>query len=190
MKKIICILLLCLLTLFGASCAEERHSLLYSKEIDGLTYCIRGNGNRPKQLVIKRGDQVRWSDKTSVSRKRGNLDGDYGLQVLDLNFDGNLDVMLPTSKDGDCISYECWLKNTEGDGYTRSASLSALCNVAVDEELLAVFGFSHTMKREELSDGSEHTVSTDITTKYVWRKGQLQPQIRALLSYYAQSNLY
>ncbi|MBQ9132079.1 MAG: hypothetical protein IJX62_06385 [Clostridia bacterium] len=190
MKKTICILLLCLLTLTTISCANSGFKTYYSKEIDGITYSIRGKSEARLQLYITQGEKVLLSEKLTRSKNLGDPAEDFGLQVLDLNFDGALDVMLPTGKDGDCVSYSCFLKNATGDGYTYSAELSALCNLRTDEDLLAVFGFSHTFLREEYPDSPDYTVSTDTTTKYVWREGKLQPQIRVSLSYYSQTDLY
>ena len=62
MKIKILSLILCLTFLLTlASCAFERHDLLHSIEIDGVTYCVRGSGTRAKQLVVKRGDDVLWA---------------------------------------------------------------------------------------------------------------------------------
>ena len=183
------ILILCLLVSLAA-CAEERYDLLYSIDKGDLTYSVRGSGTRPRQITVKRGDDLLWSTNVKVAKSLGAWDDAYGLQVVDLNFDGALDIMIPTDKEGDCVSYVCWLKDAKGDGYTRSSALSELYNVQVDAERLAIFGFAHSFLREKQPEGPDYTVSTDTTTKYVWRDGELIPQIRASISYYSLTDIY
>ena len=59
MKKRIFAGICCLMVLLTlASCARERHDLLYSVEVGELTYCVRGTDTRAKQVVVKRGDAI------------------------------------------------------------------------------------------------------------------------------------
>jgi hypothetical protein len=191
MKKTIAFLLLLLMLLpFAASCKAERFSLLYSTEVGGVTYCVRGNGDRPRQVVIKQGDKVLWASKVKVSRSVGNLGESYGLEIVDLNFDDLPDLMIPTAVDGECVSYACWLQNSDGKGYTYSKELSALQNVHADPDRLAVFGFAHSYWEETDQESPDRIISTDTTTKYVWKDGDLQPQIRVSITHYPIEKRY
>ncbi|MBQ8432144.1 MAG: hypothetical protein IJX28_04595 [Clostridia bacterium] len=175
-----------------ASCGGERHDLLYSTEVDGVTYCVRGSGTRAKQLVIKQGDALLWTTTVRVDRKVGSLRGTYGLQVLDLNFDGHLDVMIVDGVAGDCRSYLCWLKDPESGDYVASKALTGLCNIQTDEKLKAVFAFTHSFQQDkEYADVQAATITTDTTTKYLWTEdGALVPETRASITFYSETNLY
>ena len=192
MKKRIVGCLLCILVLFGCvSCATERHDLLYTTEQAGLTYCVRGSGTRAKQIVVKRGEEILFAQKVKVDSNVGTRGGSYGLTVVDLNFDGNDDVMIANDVYGDCVSYLCWLWDAPTNSYVQSESLSGLCNLATNAEKEAVFAFSHTFKREQAYlDVPEATITSDITTKYVWTDGVLTPDIRISLIYYSETDMY
>ena len=192
MKKRIVAGLICLLVLLGCvSCARERHDLLYSTEQGDLTFCVRGNTTRPKQIVVKRGEEILLAQKIKVDSSVGSLDGSYGLTVLDLNFDGHNDVMVANDVFGECVSYLCWLWDNENSQFVKSESLSGLCNISVNTEKKSVFAFSHTFERERAYlDVPETTIATDITTKYVWTDGVLTPNIRISLTHYSETEMY
>ena len=192
MKKRILAGICCLLLLLSlASCAKERHELLYSVEKDGLTYCVRGKETRAKQIVVKRGEDILLAKKVKVDANVGTRGGNYGLTVLDLNFDGYDDVMIANDVAGDCVSYLCWLWDAEKNTMVPSDELSGLCNLATNPEKKAVFAYSHTFEREHAYlDVPEATISTDITTKYVWTDGVLTPDIRISLIYYSETDMY
>ncbi len=194
MKQRILLFLLCAALLLPTltACGGERHDLLSSREIDGITYCVRGSGTRVKQLVVKEGETILWSTSVKVDRKVGTLRGTYGFEVLDLNFDGHPDLMIVTSVAGDCQAYQCWLKDPESGSYVKSEALSGLCNIQTDEKLQAVFAFSHTFRQDkEYADVQAATVTTDTTTKYLWTAdGVLVPETRASITFYSETNLY
>ena len=191
MKKQIAFLLMLLMLLpLATSCGGERYSLLYSTEEGGITYCVRGRGDRPKQILAKQGEEILWSSAVKVARGTGDFEGSYGLEILDLNFDGKLDVMIPTDKKGDRTAYACWLQNADGSGYTYSEELSALYNVKADTLRLAVFGFAQTSVTKTDKYGVDYAASVDTTTKYVWRGGKLIPQIRVSLTHYPPEDKY
>ena len=191
MKKKILLLLLCIALLVPLASCAEKHELLYSEEHDGITYCVRGKQNTAMQVVVKEGDKVLWSQTVNVDKSVGNLDGDYGLEIRDLNFDGHLDLMIAEKVDGDCVSYLCWLKDPEKDTYQASDSLSGLVNIKADEKLKAIFGFSHSLTYEqEYGDAKASAISTDTATKYVWERGSLIPHTRVSLTYYERTDRY
>lgn len=192
MKKTIVLLLLCLsLLLSFAACAAEKHDLLYETEIDAVTYRVRGSGSRAKQIVLKKEDAVIWSQAVNVSSTVGSLGGNYGFEVLDLNFDGHKDFMIADNKSGDAVSYICWLWDEDEADYVRSEALSGLCNVQADSEMKAIFAFSHTYEYEKAyADAPASSITTDSATKYQWLDGKLIPAIRVSIIYYSETDLY
>ena len=54
--------------------------------------------------------------------------------VIDMNFDGVLDVCIAACKTGKDISYYCWLYDAITNSYVYSKELSALKNISVDKE--------------------------------------------------------
>ena len=192
MKKALLALLLCLATLGTlVGCAKEQHDLLYQTEENGVTYCVRGSGTRAKQIVVKEGEKVIWSQKVKVTSAVGSRGGNYGFEVLDLNFDGHADFMIANDHAGETTSYLCWLWDTEKSTYVQSKELSGLCNIRVNDELKAIFSFSHSYKTEQAyQDVPASSISTDSATKHQWRNGKLTPTIRVSITYYSENDQY
>ena len=189
-RSILCLLALLMLLSFAA-CGKEQYDLVYAVDQDQLAYCVRGSEKRAKQIVVKMGEEILWSEKVKVDKDVGRQGGTYGFSVLDLNFDGHKDFMIANDVAGDCISYICWLWNTEKNTFEKSEALTGLCNVKTDENLKAVFGFSHRFEREEAYlDVPETTVSTDTATKYIWKDGVLTPEIRVSITHYSETAKY
>ncbi|MBQ8212535.1 MAG: hypothetical protein IJZ80_00875 [Clostridia bacterium] len=193
MKKRWILLLLAMSVLLSlAACSGERYDGLYAVDDEsGLTFTVRGSGSRPKQISVKRDEELLFTTKIKIPRNVGKLGGNYGFFVLDLNFDGHSDFMIADGTSGDCTSYLCWLYNAETSTYTQSDSLSGLCNIKADSELKALFAFTHTYTSEKayLDVPASHT-TIDSTTKYVWTDGVLTPQIRASITYYSETGRY
>ncbi len=184
MKKTLVIWLIAITVLLSCtSCAAERYDLLYEVEEGDLTYCVRGQGTQAKQVVIKKGDDVVWSQKVKADRKLGNVGGTYGLVLQDLNFDGLLDMMIATDKDQDCITYVCWLRDANRNSFTQSNQLSGLCNVKADSRLQAIFAFTQTTERR----GENGYATCDKAIKYLWQNGKLVPDMYAAIHYYSES---
>lgn len=191
MRKKILLLLLCAALLLPLVSCAERYDLLHSEEHDGITYCVRGTGNTAKQIVVKEGDKVLWHQTVDIDGSVGNLNDNYGFEVLDLNFDGQLDLMIAQKEEGVLISYLCFLRSPDGFDYQFSEKLSGLVNIKADARLKAIFGFSHTVSYEqEYGDTKASAISTDSTTKYIWKDGTLIPETRVSVAYYEKSNLY
>lgn len=186
--KIICVsafaLLLCavLIVIFFA-CSGERGDLLYSVELDGLTYCVRGDGTQAEQIVVKQGDELLWYENVDVAEEIGNYKESFGFFADDLNFDGHRDLSIATDVSGDCYTYSCFLFDPASGEYLPSEELSRLYNVRADAKLKAVFGFTHT-------DASQTANATDAATMYEWQSGILVPRMRVSLIYYRESNIY
>lgn len=194
MKKRILSLLLCALMLLSLlpSCAKERYDLLNSIDVGERTYCVRGSANRAKQIVVKSGDAVLFSQKVKVDKSVGAQNGSYGFAVLDLNFDGHMDLMIATDVEVECVFYDCWLYVPATDSYEKSEALSGLANLVPDAKLQAVFGFSQEFSSTPAPAPNlpPITVSRDLATKYIWQNGELIPSIRVTLTYYSETDRY
>ncbi len=192
MKKRIFTLLLALSLLLSlAACAAEKHDLLYETTVDSITYCVRGSGTRAKQLVLKSGDEILFKTDVKVTDKVGSMEGTYGFEAVDLNFDGNLDFMIADDVAGECISYLCWLWSPAEGTYKKSEELSGLCNIYADPDLKALKTFLHTYETEDATSDSPSTyTTTDSTTLYEWKNGKLTPSMRASIIYDSEVELY
>ncbi len=187
MKTKLCLLLLVLCTLLSlAACSGERYdSLYYTDHADGLTYGVRGSRGRPKQIVVKNGEEVLFTEKVKIPKEVGSLGGTYGFIVDDFNFDGHADFLITDGVNGDCISNICWLYDPSCDTYVISEELSALCNVRANQEMKAIFGF------EQQSINKPGDVKRiDTSTKYVWSGGVPVPEMQLTLTYYAEQDIY
>lgn len=182
-KRIFALLLGAILLLSLASCAREKHDLMYSCTGGDRTFCVRGEDGRPLQVTVKEGDKLLWAADVTVSSTVGAQGGTYGLSPVDLNFDGHLDILLMQSISGEEISYLAWLWDGEREIYAASEALSTLKNITPVPERNAILSFSH----EEETRGGQLVQSTDSTVQYVWKSGELVPERRIALTYYAEN---
>ncbi len=184
MKRMAAVLLLASLLLSFAGCMSERYDLLYETTVEGLTYAVRGTDHKPRQLAVKRDGEVFFAEGLDVDKRVGSLGGSYGLEVVDLNFDGSLDVMLPVSISGDCLLYTCYVWDASVMNYVRSEELSGLCNLRADAEGKYLLAFSQEYDEQKVFDGPSVRVSSDIATQYVWEAGMLIAHTVARLTHY------
>lgn len=182
----LCSLILCLLLLTSVcvSCVWERHELLYETEQNGMTFCVRGKGERVKQIVVKQNGKAVWSKTIQTDKKMGKIDDAYGLLIQDLNFDGFDDVLIAVAKDGDCVSYECYLRRGRELKYTLHEELSSMYNVRANTELKAIFAFEQST--EELEENIY--VTCDKTVKYLWDGNELVPDMYSAI-YHSSENV-
>lgn len=181
-------LLLCALLLLPilTSCVWERHELLYEVEQNGLTYSVRGKGGRVKQIVVKENGKAIWSKSIQTDRKMAKIDDAYGFLLQDLNFDGYDDILIATQKEGECVTYDCYIRLGKEIKYKRNEELSSLYNVRADERLQAIFAFEQT--REARGDNAYTTC--DKAVKYFWKEGKLVPDMYVAIHYYSNSELH
>lgn len=175
-------LLLCVLLLLPllASCGE-RYDLLCEVEQNGLTFCARGKDGRVKQLVVKENGEVIWSKNVKTDRRMGKVNETYGLSVQDVNFDGYDDILIATKKDGECISYNCYVRVDSKKQYNRWDKFEGLYNIQADARLEAIFAFEQTTEAR----GDDAYITCDKTTKYFLRDGELVPDMYAAIYYYS-----
>ena len=176
-------LLLCALLLLPllSSCATERFDLLYEIEQNGLTFCARGKDGRVKQIVVKENGEVIWSKSVKTDRRMGKIDDTYGLLVQDLDFDGYDDILIATKKDGECISYNCYVRVGAKKQYNLWDKLEGLHNIKADARLQAIFAFEQSTEAR----GDDAYITCDKTTKYFWKDGELVPDMYAAIYYYS-----
>ncbi len=79
---------------------------------------------------------------------------------IDLNFDKVLDISIAIAKNGDEISYYCWLYDSVTNTYIYSKELSALKNISVDADKKQILS--------SVSNDSKETVKV-----YTWVEGKL-----------------
>ena len=188
--RITALLLLLPLLLSLSSCGLFCKTL-YEVERDGLTYCVRGIGSRPYQLVVKVEDHTVWKTNVHVNRKLDNYKGTYGMEIMDLDFDGTADIVLTTALKEEVTDVACYLWSNEKSTFLYSEELSALHNVASDDTLHCLFGFDHSYEyRKATADSPDTYVWTDCVTKYVWIDGILTPERRVCLAYDSEHKFY
>ena len=160
---------LCLLLLLPlvTACVWERHELLYEVEVNGLSYFVRGKNGRVKQIVVKEKGKAIWSKTIATDREMPKVDDAYGFSVQDLNFDGRDDILIATEKNGDCVTYECYIREGREAKYTLSEELSSMYNVKADARLEAIFAFDTSREAR----GDDAYISCDKVTKYFWKNG-------------------
>lgn len=187
MKAIkLCSLILCILLLLPicASCALERHKLLYEVSQNGLTFCARGKGDRVKQIVVKENGEAIWAKSIKTDRNMGKIDDTYGFLVQDLNFDGYDDILIAVAKNGERVTYECYLRQGNDINYELDKELSSLHNVRANAELKAIFAFEQSTEAID-----EHAyVTCDKAIMYVWENGKLVPSMYAAI-YHSSENV-
>ncbi len=193
-KRLLLILLgICIFTSLLSSCAPtERYDSLYYVDPGEFTFGVRGTGTRVKQLVIKKGEEILLLENLKVSKNVGSRGGNYGLEVLDLNFDGHMDVMVADNLIGECLYYQCWLWNAQSSAFEKSEELTGLANIKTDEKLQAVFAYSTETKSTPSPDPEEadYTIIRDTTTKYIWEDGVFHASIAASITYYSETDRY
>lgn len=184
--RILALVLILLLLLPMTACAREQYDVLFISGGGNRIFTVRGEDGVVKQLSVKEDGKLLWVEKVTVDESVGKQMGTYGLSVIDLNFDGAHDIMLMKSVSGETVNYLCWLWDAERETYVASAQLSYLSNTKIVPERNVLFGFHH----EEQTRGGQVTEWTDAATQYVWKSGDLVPDRRIALTYYAESDSY
>ena len=171
--------LLCALVLFS-SCAGN--APLYSIEAEGRVYEI--NGSKRRTVIVSEDGERLQKLKIKTDGSVGASDGSYGMEVLDLNFDGLADLKIAVSVNGELISEACYLQNPETGLYEKSPALAQLYTIGVVAEqklVLSYFGVT-----EDPSSG----VTTDAVVAYTWQGDGLIPYRKLTLTYYPATDLY
>ena len=71
--------------------------------------------------------------------------------VVDMNFDGVLDVCIAANKKGNDISYYCWVYDAITNSYVYSEELSAIKNISVDAENKQILSVVYDGKTEKVN---------------------------------------
>ena len=67
-------------------------------------YVLGFSRNTAKQIVVNEGDKILWYQTVEIDKSVGNLNDRYGLEILDLNFDGQLDLMIAEKVEDQLVS--------------------------------------------------------------------------------------
>jgi hypothetical protein len=169
--------LLMLFPLLFTSCAR------YSTEDGSRTYALSG-GTRKKHIsVLENGKEI-W--KTSVKTKPSvrNRKDDYGLSVLDLNFDGVNDIKLIVDEENDVLTEVCYLWNPTTGAYEESEALSQIKTIGVVPEQKLVLSY----RGKTFDYASMKTVETVVS--YQWQDDGLIPYRKLSITYYHIQDYY
>lgn len=186
-KKLLCLALAvgCLFAL--PSCTSK--NVLYTVADGDREISVLG-GNKVNYLTVSENDSVVWEKRIYADRTVGNRNGTYGLQVLDINFDGLNDLIIAITADDDVTTENVYIRQSDGS-YKLSGAFDEKCNLAIDAEQELIFGFLRTDKTEKDADsGKTYHVKTDTATAYSWQDNTLIPRRYVSLTYYGGSDCY
>ncbi len=184
-RMLLIVLVLSLLPFSFLACARD-YDPMYEITKDGITYRLEGDGNVPKRIRLTENGNTLRTLEIDPDASVGNADGCYGFYVEDADFDGDNDLLIAVSKEGELLTYEVYLYLGQNEGFVLSRELSALQNISVDAKRKAVFGFSRTKTKA----GGDHYELCDKATKYVFSGGVLRPDVYAAVTYYSAQDLY
>lgn len=182
------LLALCLL-LPLASCSSEQQ-LLYSVADGDRTCAVYGKNGRPTRIAVSQNGEVIWDQTVRVDASVGDLGGDYGFAVIDLNFDGKNDLKIAVEASGEQLTERVFLQ-TSGGEYEETDAFEGLYTLGTYPEEQAVFSYTHSYRIEPATDSDPETyITTDTTTAYTWKNGSLAPYRRISLTYYSAQDVY
>ena len=181
MKKIISLALATLILLSCAltSCGKSKITIP-----DGdRSYQIQKSGQK-RIITVYVNDVEIWETKEKVKSSVDGIDECFGVEVLDLNFDGYSDIKIATSKSDDKISAVCYLQNSTTGLYEESTALAELYTIeTLPEQQLVLSYFGITT---DMVNGS--TVETVIA--YKWQGDGLLPYRKLTITHYPIENRY
>ncbi len=171
MKKIISvsalILIIAIIATAFAACGDKKEDETTTQPTTAATQ----NAFAPTITISEDGAMVAYGDgkiqKLSFPEGYENeYDFEYAKEhydFVDLNFDKVLDISIAIAKNGDEISFYCWLYDSVTNGYVYSKELSALKNISVDADKKQILS-------TKVKNGKE-TVKV-----YSWVEGKLTEQ--------------
>ena len=169
--------LLILFSLTLTSCAS------YSLEDGSRTYALSGTARRKHISVLENGEEI-WKTTVKTKPSVGNRENTYGLDVLDLNFDGANDIKLIVEDRDDVLTEVCFLWNPATGAYEKSEALSQISTIGVVPEQKLVLSY-----RGKTVDAADmKTVETVIA--YQWNGDSLIPYRKLSITYYQVQNYY
>ena len=93
------------------------------------------------------------------------------VKVLDINFDGILDIKMPFRTENENIYYYCWLWNIYREQFAFNQALSEISDLVVEPDEKILTGYYHKSEREHISyiyrwvDGRPSLVSETVIEK-------------------------
>ncbi len=180
MKKRFFLFALAALMVFSillTSCAK------YSVEEGSRTYALSGTARKKHISVLENGEKI-WETSVKTNRSVGKQDETYGMDVLDLNFDGFSDIKLIVDDNSDVRTEACYLWNPTTGTYEQSEVLSNLTTIGVVPAQKLVLSYVG----KKLDPVSMETVETVIS--YQWQGGGLIPYRKISITYYPNTDYY
>lgn len=116
------------------------------------------------ELVIYNSDET-FQTLTYPEDRLSSIDVEYAkkhIELVDLDFDGFLDVCLAVKKDGSSISYLCWLFEKGEKRFNYSNELSELTTISLNKD-----------KKQIISSVTDESGNTQYVF-YTWENGKLQ----------------
>ncbi len=180
MRKKFLPLILAILMLFPllfTSCAK------HSVEDGTRTYVVSGGARKKQISVLENGDKI-WKTTVKTKSSVGSLNNTYGLDVMDLNFDGLNDIKLIVDKDGDVLTEVCYLWNPTTGTYEESEALAQIKTVGVVPEQKLVLSY-----RGKTYDAADMKTVESVVA-YQWQGDSLIPYRKLSITYYHIQDYY
>lgn len=182
MKKI-CLIPAILLTfsLLFTACGNKQP--LYTVEKNNRIYQISRKNKQATVTVTEHGESV-WETEVKIKNTAKNAYGTFGLDVLDLNFDGLADIKIALSEENEKITEVCYLQNPSTGLYEKSSALADLYTIGVVEEqklILSYFG---------ITTDQTSGVTVETVTAYQWQGDGLIPYRQLTITYYPAQDRY
>ena len=180
MKKRLLPLALAIVTLLSislTSCAT------YSLKEGSRTYVLSGTAGRKHISVLENGEKI-WKTTVKTKPSVGNRENTYGLDILDLNFDGLSDIKLIVDDQDDVRTEVCYLYNPATGTYEQSEALSQITTIGVVPEQKLVLSY----RGKTVDATNMKTVETVIA--YQWNNDSLIPYRKISITYYQIQDYY
>ena len=188
-RRALCVLFSALLLLPLAACSAKDAAMLTDGE---RRVELVGGFWTPKTVRVvdaRTGEEI-WSESVKIDRSVRKLGKDWGLQCVDLNFDGRNDLLVATDVSGERTKQLCFLQQEDG-GYLRSDDLSGLCNLHADPASRSVLSYSESSESVKSAlNGKFYRVDTDSVVQFLVEGNRVTPWKSVSLVHYTENDLY
>lgn len=153
------------------------------------------DGGRCRVVTSAGGSVIRLDIVTSdgaefeIRPKSSLRDGGIGVEFVDINFDGRIDIRLPSRETSDGVYYSNFIR--EGDGYYPITSLDAIVSPEIDAQNRQLRSqYSKYTVEPATDDFPEVYISEYGVDIYTWPNGFLTLSARESYTYYSESDIY
>lgn len=170
--------------LLGCSAEPDRTLVADDGTVCHIYLNSRGAVSRLELLRVTEGEDRQVLRPDSQVRDEGE-----GVEFLDLNFDGELDLRLPVRTSGGNTYYTTYIR---GDaGYYTVSALDALPSPVIDSAAQTISSpYSRYTVEPATDDFPEVYISEAGTSVYSWQQGALRLVGRVSYTYYSESEIY